>query len=194
MDFPVVFRELAPLESIIQSAGRCNREGKLKHGKVYLFQLIDSGQPSRQYETFSQYAQLCYQNNERRLSDADFYTDYYTKIIELYAPKDDITSMRKQLMFQDVADTYRIINSNTITLFIYRYDNDSMYLYNEIKDKEYLSREDYQRIAQYTVQVYEWFVKTNSDKIIESINGVKLWFGAYSQEFGLSNEDELYYI
>ena len=42
MDFPIVFRELAPLESIIQSAGRCNREGKLKKGKVFLFQLEDS--------------------------------------------------------------------------------------------------------------------------------------------------------
>ena len=102
MDFPVVFRELAPLESIIQSAGRCNREGKLDVGKVFLFQLEESGQPSKQYETFAQYAQLCYQNNESRLSDADFYTEYYTRITDLYAPVDDITPERRKLMFQNV--------------------------------------------------------------------------------------------
>ena len=53
MDLHVVFRELAPLESIIQSAGRCNREGNLKEGQVYLFQLEDQGQPSRQYIAFA---------------------------------------------------------------------------------------------------------------------------------------------
>jgi len=97
-------------------------------------------------------------------------------------------------MFQDVADMYHIINSNTTTLFIYQYDNESKHLYNEIKDKEYLSRKDYQKIAQYCVQVYEWFTKANANKISEISNGVKIWFGAYSKEIGLSNEDEIYYI
>jgi CRISPR-associated endonuclease/helicase Cas3 len=64
----------------------------------------------------------------------------------------------------------------------------------EIKDKEYLSRKDYQKIAQYCVQVYEWFTKANANKISEISNGVKIWFGAYSKEIGLSNEDEIYYI
>lgn len=194
IDFPIVFRELAPLESIIQSAGRCNREGKLELGKVFLFQLEDTGQPSKQYETFAQYAQLCYQNNEKRLSDADFYAEYYTKIMKLYVPKDDITAEREKLMFQNVADKYHIIDSTTISLFIYRYDDESLRLYNEIKDKEYLNRRDYQHIAKYCVQVYDRFTNDNVSKIAETTNGVKIWSGVYSPEFGLDNEKEIYCI
>lgn len=37
IDFPVVFRAMAGMDSVAQSAGRCNREGKLKQGTVYLF-------------------------------------------------------------------------------------------------------------------------------------------------------------
>lgn len=194
IDFPVVFRELAPLEAIIQSAGRCNREGKLKEGQVYLFQLEDQSQPSLDYETFAKFAQLCYRGNEDMLSDADFYMNYYTNIITNYVSEDNVTPKREKLRFQDVADIYRIINNKTTSLFIHRYDKESQSLYNTIKDKEYLSRKDYQKIAQYSVQVYEWFTKVNADKIGETLNGIKIWFGAYSKEIGLSNEDEIFYI
>ncbi len=38
IDFPVVFRSIAGLDSIAQAAGRCNREGKQKTATVYVFE------------------------------------------------------------------------------------------------------------------------------------------------------------
>jgi len=41
IDFDIVYRDIAPLPNIIQTAGRCNREGRPIHGIVYVFQYVD---------------------------------------------------------------------------------------------------------------------------------------------------------
>ncbi len=46
VDFPVVFRALAPADSLLQAAGRANREGRLADGgRVVVFAPEDGGQP-----------------------------------------------------------------------------------------------------------------------------------------------------
>lgn len=40
VDFPVVYRDLCPLPSLIQSAGRCNRNKRTDFGQVNLIQLV----------------------------------------------------------------------------------------------------------------------------------------------------------
>lgn len=41
LDFGVAIRDIGPLDSIVQVAGRCNRKGIMKNGSVYIFRVID---------------------------------------------------------------------------------------------------------------------------------------------------------
>lgn len=48
IDFDVVVRDIAPLDSIIQSAGRCNRNAETK-GEVYVFNIVENGKRLANY-------------------------------------------------------------------------------------------------------------------------------------------------
>ncbi|HET8681658.1 MAG TPA: helicase-related protein, partial [Micromonosporaceae bacterium] len=46
VDFPVVFRAMAPADSLLQAAGRANRDGRLSHlGRMVVIAPADGGQP-----------------------------------------------------------------------------------------------------------------------------------------------------
>jgi CRISPR-associated endonuclease/helicase Cas3 len=93
IDFPVLYRDMAIIPSIVQSAGRCNRNGKLDRGKVVLFNLYNQGTTR---------SKLIYRGKDSKLL-------YYTKRIlknssyqekELFIEqKDYFKNLRTDLIF-----------------------------------------------------------------------------------------------
>lgn len=190
-DFPCVFREMAPLESIIQAAGRCNREGKMdEKGKVYIFKLVDGGMPDKLYRSSSEFTLELLQNDFNRLYDHDFYSDYYRKLVKLYVnvDKNKINDSRKSFNFETVAQSYRIIEKATESLFIHMYNEESDDLCKTISNKKFLSREDYRRLQEYSIQVYQHFLTENASLFNVHVSGVKTWHGGYDKHTGISVE------
>ncbi len=191
-DFPCVFREIAPLESIIQSAGRCNREGKMSEaGQVFIFVVEDSGAPNKQYRSLAEFANKLYKDNERLLYEHDFFGEYYRKVFRLFIPEDikNIEKARLGFNFKTVAGAYHLIENKTTPVFILC--DESSYLYEHIRYKPFLSRDDYRAMQQYSVQVYENFMKENIGKLGKEPQGYWKWYGGYSDKYGISTDNPM---
>lgn len=93
IDFPVLYRDMAIIPSIVQSAGRCNRNGKLEKGKVILINLNNRGK-SR--------AKLIYRGKDSKLL---YYTNRilnkpsYEEKSLFEEQKEYFKMLRKDLMF-----------------------------------------------------------------------------------------------
>jgi CRISPR-associated endonuclease/helicase Cas3 len=194
-DFPCVFREIAPLESIIQSAGRCNREGKMDEpGEVYIFSMEERPRPMKQYYSLADYANTLYKENEALLFEHDFYSEYYQKAFQLFIPEDkfNIELNRKGFNFIKVSESYRLIDTSTTPVFILC--DESREFYENIRHKPFLSRNDYRVMQLYSVQVYANFLRENSSNLSQEPQGYWLWHGEYREEYGLCTENPLMII
>ncbi|MEI6214162.1 MAG: CRISPR-associated helicase Cas3' [Desulfuromonadales bacterium] len=192
-DFPLVFRALAPLEAIIQSAGRCNREGLLNQygrlGNVYLFLLEDARYPNKTYQACAGYAAELLQSNIEQLYCHDVFEKYYASVFSLYidqSKQQAITDARKGFNFERVNDSYRYLDDHSEGLFIYTYNDKSMQLLHKLQDKKFLSRDDYRAMQPFTVQAYENFIFQNREDVKTSPHGFKIWYGNYDPATGIS--------
>ncbi len=189
-DFPVVFRAMAPLEAVIQSAGRCNREGKLGMfgGKVFLFKLQDSGMPDKTYAACAGHAEELIKRDIDQLHGHTIFNEYYAQVIRLYVEPDkyNINEARKRFDFETVNDSYRIIQDITKGLYIYNCNDESRRLLHALEYKEFLSRDDYRKMQVFTVQVYEHFIFQNRQMCKTMDHGFMVWYGNYDPVTGVS--------
>jgi CRISPR-associated endonuclease/helicase Cas3 len=82
LDFDVVIRDLGPIDSIIQCAGRCNRNNKNEVGDVYIYSIVD--------ENGKKFGKYVYGNTLIDISgkllegDMEIYEHQYFKLINDY--------------------------------------------------------------------------------------------------------------
>lgn len=94
IDFPIVYRDFTTVSSIVQSAGRCNRNGKMtKKGKVVLFKLMNNDKI--RYE-------LIFRGNDRIWIDYTsnaFVEDYYEEKTLLEVQKSFFDQIQNETLF-----------------------------------------------------------------------------------------------
>ncbi len=121
ISFDVMYRALAPLESIIQAAGRCNRSDATKRGKFSVF-LPDEEKlyPDDFYRQASNAVLTLIARHEIDLNDLSHIQEYY-KI--LYGngqvrQKKELSDAIKNMDFHGVAKAYRLIEDNQLQILV----------------------------------------------------------------------------
>lgn len=178
IDFPVVIRSIAGLDSIIQAGGRANREGKLKSGKVVVFEPIsvDGKIPKAIQDSASITREVI-----ELLKDKAFELEGIKKYFEiLYSSTDsnglldsknvldefDITSNNVKLNFETVANKFKLIEDNTKSIIINR-TNESERLIKEIRQGIF-KMDTVRKLQQYSVSIYEnEYLKLLKDNALE---------------------------
>jgi CRISPR-associated endonuclease/helicase Cas3 len=110
IDFPLVLRAIAPLDSIIQAAGRCNREGRLgrEGGLVVFFEPEDGTMPAGPYRTGADTVRGLITNHDlAEIETLDLYWRRYLPNLALDPRR--IQESRAALDYPKVAGDFRMI-------------------------------------------------------------------------------------
>lgn len=126
LDFEVVFRELSGMDSILQSAGRCNREGRRAAGNVYVYKTEDK----REGEAgLKRSITLDIIKKHEDITDSCCVTEYFRR---LYGFNDDSIEQNsiagspdsptpiKNLPFRKYAEQFKLIEEDTVAVVINR--------------------------------------------------------------------------
>lgn len=206
LDFPLVLRALAPLDSIVQAAGRCNREGHLRDaegrpifGRVIVFNPADEGLPQGSYRTGTQTAASLL----RRL-DADSLAinhELFAKYFSSLFPKlneanigEQIEKDRCELRFKTVATAARVIQDEGSPVVV-PYGEKWEEIVKEIRERAervgrpFIKREDFRRLQRLMVNI-----RDNDFKLLEQRGGLRKLFPQFPNfDAGIYLLDQAFY-
>lgn len=165
IDFPVVFRQEAGLDSVLQAAGRCNREGKHAMGQTFVFSLSAQNRIP--------FGSIAAANNARlNLSaDSDWFapsvmTEYFK---QLYSRKNTFDEKNinhylykpEELCFEKASELFRLIDDDGMNLIV-NWEN-SFELVEKLKEAG-CSYSLMKQLAQFTVNIH----RSDFNKLKES--------------------------
>lgn len=172
VDFPVVYRAMGPLEAIVQAAGRCNREGRLKdavgalvRGQVIVFLPEKHVMPRGDYQVRE--ALACTELREGRdLHQPGAFTAYFRTVYRNVstAPKVKIADGEQPfqmahagLYFEQVAAAYRMIDGDLIPVIIRGYDHmrvNGLLRVIQYSPNKRASRDAWRELQGYTINIF----------------------------------------
>ena len=203
VDFPVVYRALAGLDSIIQSGGRCNREGKRMRAEsvVHIFQT--GAQAPRMLEQNIAAAERTIRRYEE-IDSVEAIHHYFQFL--LYTLKDkkqldekEIVPSVEKLMFATVSQRFHLIDGVDFTVYIPL--RKGAILVSQLRENG-PSRKLLRELDQYAVGMYrKRFEELCDSGVVERISetaGILLDLSLYSEKtgmlFDLSEQDKAIFV
>ena len=163
LDFNSVYRQVAGVDSVIQAAGRCNREGieKKENSKVYIFDI--NGMKTVPGQSLQSSITKGLLQDYHDISNLECITEYFKRLYhfrENDLDKKNIIGEFKdwKYNFETVSEKFHLIEENTRIVFI-PIEQEAKDLLFEIKNQGY-GKARMRKASQYCVQIYNQLFDT----------------------------------
>ena len=160
IDFPVVYRSMAGLDSIAQAAGRCNRNGKLPIGKVRVFEPHDIKLHGLLKATANIAKEVIPDHVDILSIDAveDYFRGYYWQQ-SAYRDKAEVmpclnSSVKLHFQFRTAAERFRMIDETGRSVFV-PWGERGNRLEERIRRAKVIDQNLRRNVQRYLVPIYE---------------------------------------